>query len=206
MRVKLLISVVILLCIGLQRCGEEKVSADELRAFALDEGNGLLQRIEKGESRLEVIYHPKELVLLQEISGRVLSNKQLDSIRHELQAYDYFLFKLSRNGREIVSSYANDRLAYKKAINYLSYRISADIALVNNDENIAVEDFSYSQTFGSATSTTLLIAFKSSLRDREGSLSFVFNDSFFNTGLSEFQFNVDDIRAVPNVNINPVEL
>lgn len=192
--------------IGLQNCGDRIVSVDELRAYSLNESNGLLQRVDNGNSVVEVIYHPKDLVFIQEISGRSLSKEQFDSIRNGIQVYDYFLLKLSKNGQEIVNSYTNDRIAYNKAINYLSYGISADIVLVNNNESIDVEDFSYSQTFGSSSSSTLLVVFKSSLQDRLGRVLFIFNDNFFNTGVSEFQFKTEDIRAIPIVDFNQMEL
>src|SRR5258706_7487689 len=83
-------------------------SRQGLLAYTFDPDHGLYQKLEKDGAIIEVIYRPSDLILYQQLKGEVKSAAQVDSMKSYYRSMDYFLLRLSRNGKEITIPYAGD--------------------------------------------------------------------------------------------------
>lgn len=180
-------------------CSAKTMSKDELSSYLHDESNGLLKKIRSKDVLLELVYRPNDLIVAQEIDEMDYTSGQIDSIKNRYQEYVYFILKLSRNGQEITNSFASDPQQFNRAIEYLSFEIGRDFQLVNETEKLAVEDFMHTRSFGASNANTVLLAFKSNLVSRSQDFSLLFEDTFFRTGMHQFDFEIDDLKSIPQL-------
>jgi hypothetical protein len=176
-------------------------STNDLLNYALDPKNGLHQKEEKNGILVEVLYKPTQLIVAQEIKGQSLRLSQVDSIQRYFSEFDYFLLRLSRNGKEIETAFAGDQSKFNEANSYLSFEMAKDVRLIWERDTISTKDFIHTRTFGSSPSSDILFVFKSRLRDRNGSVKFIFDDRLFDSGRSEFDFAVSDIKSIPSITL-----
>ncbi len=179
-------------------CSSKTVSMDELKKYPFDSSHGLIQESNRGGAKVEVYYKPKELVLRQELNnadhkGEVETRKKMDSL-------DYFVFRLSRNGHEIENDYANDPEMFNKVVDYLSFSFGNGVYLIHRKDTMPILDFSYARMFGASDASQLLTVFKSDLKTRTGKVTICFDDTLLGTGLSSFEFEIQDIKNIPPLN------
>lgn len=176
-------------------CGKEQMSREALNVYVLDASHGLKKTIQKGSITIEVVYRPKDLIIAQEVGLNdaglwTETAKRLDSL-------DYFILRLSENGKEIESNYAADPSRFTQVTGYLSGAISQDIHLRVEDTTIPVETVAFIPAFGTSTATSMLMVFKSDLLRKDGTASVIFDDKMLGTGYNQFDFDMNHIKDVP---------
>ena len=181
---------------------KKTATRQELLAYTFEPNNGLCQKEERNSNTIEAIYRPSDLILFQQLNGSTWSSAQIDSLKTYYGRLDYFLLRLSRDGKEITISYAVDPSKFQQVNSYLGFEIGKDVFLVNQSDTIRVLDFIHTRTFGSSPSSDILFAFKSGLKSRSGKVKLVFNDQRFGLGLNEFTFNCSDIKSAPYIDFN----
>jgi hypothetical protein len=79
--------------------------------------------------------------------------------------------------------------------------------LICESDTVQVTDFIHTRAHGSSSSTNLLIAFDRNILGAKGDKAIlVFNDSFFGTGRTEFEYNIKDIESIPPLDFNNLDL
>jgi hypothetical protein len=177
---------------------QSEMNKPDLNQFVMNEENGLTQENLHDLVDIEVTYRPRDLVI-EQMLDKEYSQQQFDSIGHLLDSVDYFVIRFTKNGEDVVNSYAGDETSFSAITNYLSYEISKDIRLIVGEKAIPVDDFVYQQGFGVAKASSLLVAFKSAMFTRDSDFSVVIEDSRFNTGVNEFKFQAEDITSIPRL-------
>lgn len=180
---------------------DRNLSKRELLAYTMDVDNGLYKKDEKGGLRIEIVYRPSQLIAEQEVRGVKMNSDQVDSVFRFFQKTDYFLLRLSNNSHEIENSFAGDANRFNEINNYLSFEIGGDVCLVQNNDTIRAVDFIRTRTLGASPSTDILFAFKPGLNYDYEDAKFVFDDGKFATGLTVFEFNMDDIQRASSFHI-----
>ncbi len=178
------------------------VSRQELLTYTFDPDHGLYQKLEKDDALIEVIYRPSDLILYQQLKGESRSAAQIDSMKNYYRSLDYFLIRLSRNGKEINIPYAGNPSRFNQVNDYLNFNIGKDVSLVHDKDIIPVLDFIHTRTFGSSPSSDILFAFKSGLTNKSGEVKVLFDDHAFGLGLNQFTFNCNDIKSAPHIDFN----
>jgi hypothetical protein len=179
-------------------CSEKKeVTLDELKGYAVNPANGLIQILDNGNYSFELVYRPKELLIAQEAGTNDVS--RWDSIASELSRYDYFVLRISRNHREAEAELAADPASYMRLINYLNGGIAGDISMSVDGETLNVSDALFTPGYGSSNSSSILLVFDSHLTARESDSKIVFNDTQFDPGRHEFNFRFSSVQAVPTL-------
>ncbi len=187
----------ILLLLFLYGCGElDRLPASELNAYVLEVDNGLRKSLQRRGFRIELSYRPKDFII----------HEQLDSVdgswadwETKLDQLDYFVIRLSKDGRGIEEFLTADSEAYNKALNYFSGGIDKDLTLIVGEENISLEGSVYTPAFGSSAATVILLAFRSNLLRKSGNFSIRLNDSTLGIGDFEFNFKVSDVKKIPRL-------
>jgi hypothetical protein len=193
--------VLMLLLMAVSACRPGKVeSTQELLAYANDPENGLLQEVQRGRISLRLAYHPKDIVVEQHLRDlQDFDGRRVDSIRQNLKEYDYFALQLSEDGHEILNSYVNTP-QFNAAENYLSFDVGKDFRLIHGRDTIPTFDLIHTRTYGVSQHSIVLVAFKSQLEATADNTCVVqFNDTFFKTGLHDFEFSVSDIKHTPSL-------
>ncbi|HEX5167647.1 MAG TPA: hypothetical protein VFW11_00635 [Cyclobacteriaceae bacterium] len=181
---------------GVNCCVSESVSKEELSTYVTNDNNGLVKTAEKNNVDIHLVYRPKELVLLQEAEPGtdewIRAMKNLDSL-------DYFVLQISKNGHEVENTWVHDDRQFLHAVKYLSDGITNEIEMEIGNNSILPEQTVFSQTFGTAGRTSVLIVFKSYLEKQVGTFKVVWKDSALGVGRVEFTFQTSDIRKVPKL-------
>lgn len=187
----------LVLLLLLASCGKQKVSLAELKKYAVDPTNGLVQTINHNEYFFEVIYRPKDLITEQ--NAGTGHGSSWDSTAAQLSDYDYFVFKISKNKNELEANFAGNPLAYSQVVNYLNGGIARDIFLIVDDETINAQDALFSPAYGTATFSSILVTFNSALAFRKRDFEIVFEDTQFATGRHVFSFDFASLDAIPEL-------
>ena len=179
-------------------CAPETISLDELKKYPMNPEHGLIQKVEKGNTVLEMYYKPKELIIAQELSAHP-TDEERKSLARTYDSLDYFVLRLSRNGQEIENGYASDPAQFTDVLSYLSYYIGPDIYMIQQQDTVPILDAVYARTFGATDATNVMAVFKSKLTSHSGPTTIYFNDTRFGTGLNEFVFDSDRIKSIPTL-------
>ncbi len=189
--------VVILLtfCTALS-CVNGPASKEKLMNYLFDTENNLTLGHEWDGVSTTCTYWPKDLILQQQLSGHNYSETQIDSIRMNLSAYEYFHFKISVDGKDPLIGASRDSQQFQRMSEYLSYYISEDVQLMQDDKAIPVEDFVYAR--GDDSNATIIFAFRTQLN---GDAEVAFNDRYFHSGLNNYHFSIHDIKSIPTLTL-----
>lgn len=183
-------------------CASKSLTENELKQYPLNPEHGLIQRIEKGDIVLEMYYKPKDLLLSQELHG-VNNLLARNEAKRRLDSMDYFVLRLSSDHHEIETGYSRDPAKFNEVINYLSFDMGKDIRLICGHDSLPPIGVVYVRSFGSASTTSVMVAFKSYLDKRSNATAVCdFDDSEFGTGLNKFEFEINRIRQIPTLTSN----
>ena len=177
-------------------CHKGPMSSGELLDYVMDPENKLDYTVNTHGTSMEVYYKPSSIIIDQQIQGE-RDTTVVNDVRRSLDRFDYFIFRLERNGMGLENNFAGNPMKFTEVINYLSDRMSVDIQLICGADTIAVSDIAFSQSFGLSRKTDVMLAFDSQLKNRKGSARLVFSDTEFGTGRHEFYFDTDDVRKIP---------
>lgn len=184
-------------------CSSKRVvTRPELNSYIQDSDNGLTKKVKTGNLMLELTYKPVDLVLAEQIEGERLSKSEIDSIRKNFSQYDYFIFRISSDGQEVTNSYAGNQAAFTKSVEHLSFGVGKDFSIEVNNESIPVRDFFHARSFGGDNANSVLLAFESNLLQRgDDNFTVIFEDAFFKSGKTLFNFKIEDIKAIPTLDL-----
>lgn len=185
---------VVLICAS---CVEKrKVSLSELKAFPLDPDNGLIKRSESGDMIIEMIYRPKDLVIKQIVSDNLAL---WDSISMQLENYDYFVLRISKNSKAVEAYHAGVPGLYAAIVDYLNEDISSDITMFVGNKELKVSDALFSPAYGMENASSVLLIFESNLSGRKEDFRIVFEDSQLGSGRHEFDFDFSYLQKTPQL-------
>lgn len=182
-------------------CSVSELPEEDLKAYILNEENGLHKVVTKGDITIEASYWPTSLVWKNELKEA----EDADTKNRLMEQYDslnYFLLHFSRNGDEIENNFVSNRDYFSSVINYLSFQISRDIFQVNGRDTTMALDVIYSRTFGLTSGTAVIAVFPGDLTTSMNDVTICFNDTMLDMGASKFEFKSSDIRKTPTLIIN----
>lgn len=172
---------------------KEELSLEELRKYPFNPENGLIKTAQKNGLTFNLIFKPKSsFAPQQDIGVQPLSKTSEESI--------YFLLSISDQGKEIEGRYVKNPNNHKAIISYLASGISQDIMLRAGEHTFWPKDMIYTPSYGTTKATLVLFVFDAKALDNDD-LIFCFNDRFFETGRTEFQFDVNDLKSIPKLKI-----
>ncbi|MBA4056947.1 MAG: hypothetical protein C0490_19690, partial [Marivirga sp.] len=115
---------------------------------------------------------------------------------------NYFILHFSRNGKEIESAFVSDPANFKKIIDYLSFDLRNNIFLIRGSDTTQALDVVYARTFGGSEGTSVLAVFSENLKETGSTIKVCLDDTMLGLGLTEFEFDVNDIKNTPNLMFN----
>jgi hypothetical protein len=195
------ILIIIITGFVLSQCTDRYISRDELKAYPLNVKNGVIKSIDKSGIQIDAYYRSKDLIIAQELTPPV-ADTDLNKIESQYDSLDYFILRLSKNGKEIENGFVSNSERFSNVVSYLSSSLAERVYLVLDRDTIPALDAMYARTFGATTATQVMLIFKSNLVHQDGNVKLVYDDNFFGTGLNEFQFDVKNIKRIPRLNFH----
>lgn len=189
-------------CIAMLSCSGKKIASDqELKAYILDEENGLHKTISKGEVEIELSYRPAELVWANELK-EIKNEDSWNELRHSYDSLNYFILHFSRKGQEIESAFVSDPARFTEIISYLSFDMRSDLFMVQEGDTTHALDIMYTRTFGGSSGTSVMAIFGGDLRKKNNDVKICFNDTMLGLGSTQFEFKITDIKNTPTLAFN----
>lgn len=187
--------------LGMLSCSERELSEQELKAYILNEKNGLHQQRIKNEVTIDVVYKPSELVWKNELT-EIVDAKAREELRMNFDSLNYFVLTFSRKGREIENVFVSNPAQFSSVINYLSFEMSKDVYQICESDTTHALDVIYTRTFGVSTGTSVMAVFKGNLKEQDSDVKIGFNDNMLGIGAVEFDFKSSDIKNIPPLILN----
>ncbi|HZY81096.1 MAG TPA: hypothetical protein VFE50_16345 [Cyclobacteriaceae bacterium] len=183
-------------------CGKEYLSEADLAKYVSDNDNGLTKSVQSGQTRISVSWQPNDLLVARELRNKkLITPGMLREARAKYAGQHYFILRLSQSGKEIVTPTQVGIAGFSELLQTLSFGMADKVLLVGSKRDTThVADYVYSRTFGAATSSDVLFAFKKNELD-PGSSYIEFNLDEFGLGTSKrvFRFEVEDLNEAPGI-------
>ncbi len=191
----------VILLFAITACQPEFLTKEELSAYVSDEENGLKKSVDLGNSRVEVLYRPTDLMVQQELGSEPADTSILRTMRGKYDGYYYFVLSLSNNNKEALHQTGGAQ--YSDLVQTLSFRMNDYVSLTTSaQDTIPVGDFILNRTYGLGSSTDLLFVFnKERALDKEW-VQFNLNELGLGIGNQRFRFRVKDLQKVPKIKFN----
>jgi|GEM_PF-1384067 len=174
---------------------DRKEQSGDLMAYVADKSHGLRKEQEWRGITLSVDYTPKAMVVRDLLDEKYTSQRG-DSLEAALSDFMYFHFTLSRNGTAVTNELAGDPERYAAAQEYLASTIGHDIHLLAGGKSYDVYDFLYVQGNVLSKGSTVVVVFNNARVIGDNDFQFAYEDRFFGTGTSVFDFKGDSIALL----------
>jgi hypothetical protein len=184
-----------LLAVGLwfffTACKQPIKTQEALNQYISDPHNNLQQTQETNGVKVTLTYKPWQAFI------RGTSNKA--NIKKYSNRY-FFVLSLSAHDKELLRQLDFD--TYSNMVQVLSFRMIPLIhAIPDNGKPVEPMDCIFQQTYGTATANNLLIVFDKDKLLFNKKLNIVINEFGLNLGTLQFQFNANDFKEIPDINI-----
>jgi len=174
----------------LAACRPKQMDRQHLNQYVRDEGNGLRKRDSSTNGiKIDVMMIRPELLF----DGSKNMKKISDSLR-------YFMISFNKNDREALLQ-AGDQSTYSTLVENLSLAVTKYCRLiVDKKDTIQINNYSFSNGYGTAPANNLLLIFKAPTPQKEYDLEL--DELGLNIGTRKYTFKEEDITNLDNIKIN----
>lgn len=196
-------SIFCLIALALFGCRPAYLSPQEVKAYSLDEDNGLLKSVAVDQTKINVLYRPTDLLVHQEIGDEKTDSITVKKLRQKYGQYLYFILSLSAGEHEALHQTSGAQ--YSDLVQTLSFRMPEYVTMTTSaNDTIPVADFMLNRTYGMNSATDILFVFSSErVKDKEW-IQFNLNEFGLRVGNQRFRFDMKDLQNVPEVSFGGV--
>lgn len=197
--------IISILFLGLGSCTESISGKEEFEGYLLNPENGLIKSKDINNFIIETKYMPPQYLALIEMGKTSLRSPEIfDSLSKVYTGYLTFLITISTSqniGDKDVMSYnvfSDDD--FKNRFLELSLNLGSYVSLETGNTQIYPVLSNFENTQDIIGKRTMYVVFADSLLNSNNlpeEISIKYNDVFFDTGISYFTYNTDDLTDVP---------
>lgn len=182
---------IVILLLVVSSCNKSFDTVEETFTYIQNEDNGYAKTKKINGIDINLTYKPSDLIAGQEFSNNHYSEAKKDSLKKVYNKYLYFVLSLSKNNKEIFSSFPQSREQLNSIQNTLTFEMNKKVSLVNsNKDTIPLIDFNSPRTYGMAKSTNVLFVFeRNELVENSDEFYFNLQDIGLETGDVKFKFD-----------------
>jgi len=181
-------------------CRPGYLTQEELIAYMSDEENGLKKSTVIGETRINVLFKPVDLLVAQEVAGESGDAVKVSNLREQYVKYFYFIVSLSKNYEEALNPADGGLDQHSNLLHTLSFQMNEYVTLTTNtSDTIPVGDFMLNRTFGLGEDTQLLFVFNREKAQGKEWVQFNLNEFGLGVGNQRFRFRIKDLLNVPTI-------
>lgn len=165
----------------------------ELYKFIRDEDHGLMKSKDKDGFHLAMVWKPNDLIVQQQLDKG--TQREFDSLTSYFSKYLYFTLQITKNGKDLETSFANDPASFADKISFLSSGFSQNIQLITKKDTVSVLECIYSRSYGMGASQCLIVFDKPT----EDKFKIEVKGYPIGFGKESFPFRLSDIRNAPKL-------
>ncbi len=197
-------SILIAFLFQLFGCAPQSMTEGDLKKYVLSDKSGLHQSIEVNHVKMDVIFKPCDLLVIQELRGASVKNDStVVVLRKKYKQQYYFILRTSSNGKEAVSAANLSQGDFSDVLQNVSFHMGEFVSITTTKaDTILLTDFVYDRTFGMSSASDILIVFDK--RKTEGSdwLQINLRDFGLGTGSQQFRFRKYDLDYAPKIDFS----
>jgi hypothetical protein len=185
--------IVVLLCAG---CSDHRWTDREgLVKYIQDENNGLRKTEEVDGYKITATYRPNDFIARQQMLGTTV--EEFDSLLQLYSPYSYFILDISKEGKDLETTFVNEKNDFVQRISYLSSRFSEKITVRIDGEVRSITDFVYERSYG-MTGSQFLVAFENISND---DFDLVIDGRELGFGEVSLPFESNRIKSIPKLRL-----
>jgi hypothetical protein len=140
-----------------------------------------------------MIWRPNDLIVKQQaVKG---TPRELDSLTNYFSKYMYFTFEMTKDGKDLETSFASDPSNFADKISFLASGFSQEIRLLTRKDTTAALECIYSRSYGMGASQCLIVFNKPT----EEHFEIEVKGYPIGFGRELFPFNLSDIKNAPKL-------
>lgn len=200
---KILLGVIILTA-GLLVFGfnEKELNAEDYVTFIESENNALMNIKKIDNLSFQLQYCTDEYLLLMEHKTDNIPNALIEEKKRENDSLVYFKLRISAKGtNDVLSHQISSTDEYYSRIQFLSYELEENIALLNGNDTIFPALFHFERTYGVAPFADFIMAFHTKIKENDD-FQILIDDKSFGSGLLKFTYSNNDIQNIPKLKTN----
>lgn len=192
----------LLLLVGVA-CRPQYLDKEALRAYLLDESNGLSSEVKVGAINAKVTYRPTELLALQSVGQKAVNKEEMRRHQQRFDEYVYFILSLEAMGKDALYGTSQNQQDFSNKLQTLSFRMGNYVQLTTAlGDTIPVADYIYQRNFGMEGSSSLMFAFNREKALEQPWVSFDLEEFGLGIGNRRFRFETKDILNAPKLKID----
>jgi hypothetical protein len=172
-------------------CQPKPMDEAALMAFVKEDDNGLTQKVDYNDFKLEVAYKPTDLIVKHQMEKG--TPREIDSLRKAYSPYLYFILTVEREGKDLETGFAMDLGTFAEKISYLSSSFSENIFIFTSSKTYSLMDYLYTRSYGTGPSKFLLVFEK----PKEPDFELIVEGHALGFGKVKFPFSQSDIKKAP---------
>jgi hypothetical protein len=179
-----------------------ELNADDYVHYVESDNNALSNSKEIEGLKFQLQYCPTEYLLLKELKTDLIPQKVIDERKQQNDSMVFFRLRISAKGKNDVLMYGlNSDGDYYSRIQYLSYGLEEDIALLNNNDTIFPAEFHFERTYGVAPFADFIMAFNTKIKKNDD-FQVLIDDKAFGNGVLKFSYSNKDLQNIPTLKLN----
>lgn len=181
---------------------EKELNAEDYVKYVESDNNALMNTKEIDDLSFKLQYCPTEYLLLMEYKTDNISNALVENRKKENDSLLYFKLRISAKGtNDVMNHNVGSTEDYYSRIQYLSYGLEENIALLNGNDTIFPALFHFERTYGIAPFADFIMAFHTKIKESDD-FQVLIDDKAFDSGILKFTYNNKDIQNIPKLKTN----
>jgi hypothetical protein len=175
---------------------QSQLEEEALHRYVRTEGNGLIKAKEADGFHLAMIWRPTDLIAKQQaVKGTKI---EFDSLASYFSNYLYFNLEITKDGKDLETSFANDPSSFAEKISFLSSGLAENIRIISEDDTIPALECIYSRSYGMGASQCLIVLNK----PKKDFFQIEVKGYPIGFGKELFSFHLSDIQNAPRLKTN----
>ncbi len=170
-----------------------ELGESDLFRFIREESHGLMKTKEQEGFRLAMVWNPNEFIARQQITKG--TRREFDSLKEHFSKYLYFSLEMTKDGKDLETSFAADPGSFADKISFLSSEFSQNIHLITKRDTTCALECIYTRSYGIGLSQCLVVFEKPNTKWFEIEVK----GYPLGFGKQVFEFNQTDITNAPRL-------
>ncbi len=168
--------------------------------------NGLTQTKNINDLKLAVKYLPPEYLAMKEAVdfNNNASPALYDSLLQLYKKNTTFILTISpenSEGGDVMYRDVFDYKEYKQRVHDLNFDFTSYVSIESGEKLFPAELSNLENTYSLSKERNIYVVFSDSVLLGSKDIDFIFNDEIFNTGISHFTFQTENLKNIPEITI-----
>lgn len=205
MKVLKLNNIIYIALLALVSCSSKSITPSDYVKYMSNEKNGLAKDQSFDNLFFKASFLTKDYLVCKSVfRGGKIETEEVKKHINDIEDLFYINLKIwSSKDKDPFYAGKIDESIYNERIVYSNTKIINDFKLMINGDDYACKFVSFEPTHSISSEVTFALAFDKDplLKDKDLDIKLIYDDKLFGLGILKFNFNSDDIKNIPTLNL-----